>query len=168
MDAPLLTPLAAAVLHVPAPERALLVGCGDGDAAFFLAREFPTARIRAVDRSAEAVGAAQARAGLDPEGRLVFKLASGRRLEFPAAHFDLIVLLDSWVAAGELARVLRAGGDLIVANTKPPAISSLWHTRRLHARLARRGFDVRREEDAGSGNFVIAHLEPRRRPPSGG
>ena len=66
MHAPPLTPLAAAVLHVPVPERALVIGCGDGEAVLFLAREFPAARIRGVDPSEPLVREASTRVGLDP------------------------------------------------------------------------------------------------------
>ena len=47
--------LASAVLHVPAPERALVVGCGDGEAVLLLAREFPAARVRGLDPSPELI-----------------------------------------------------------------------------------------------------------------
>src|SRR6187549_2597573 len=47
-----LTALAAAVLALPEPpERVLEIGCGEGDATLFLAREFPAARVRGVDPS---------------------------------------------------------------------------------------------------------------------
>ncbi|HMI80174.1 MAG TPA: class I SAM-dependent methyltransferase, partial [Solirubrobacterales bacterium] len=80
---PLLTPLAAAVLHVGDPERILQVECGDGEGALFLAREFPSARVRGVDRSAAAVRRAAGRVGLDPEGRIAFKQGAPRDLPFP-------------------------------------------------------------------------------------
>jgi 23S rRNA (guanine745-N1)-methyltransferase len=109
-----LTPLAAAVLTVrPEPERVLEIGCGDGEATLFLAREFLHARIRGVDPSAEAVRAASARIGLDPEGRVAFKRGSARRLPHPDGNFDLVVQRCGRLHPGELARVLRPGGWLI-------------------------------------------------------
>src|SRR3954454_15006121 len=91
MQTPPLTPLAAAVLHVaPAPERVLEIECGDGDGALFLAREYPRARVRGVDASEQALRAANARIGLDPEGRVAFKRSPGTELPFPTAHFDLV------------------------------------------------------------------------------
>ena len=92
---PPLTPLAAAVLHVaPAPERVLEIECGAGDATLFLAREYPTARVRGVDRSEENVRAATARIGLDPEGRVAFKVGGPRSLPYPDDFFDLVVEVD--------------------------------------------------------------------------
>src|SRR5262245_55135777 len=87
---PPLTPRAAAVLHVREPERALVVGCGDGEAVLLLAREFPAARVRGVDPSPQLIGAASARVGLDPEGRVAFKVGKRRSLPYPDEHFDLV------------------------------------------------------------------------------
>ena len=81
MLAPDLTPLAAATLHLGRPpERALEVECEGGDGALFLAREFPLARVRGVDRSEAAVRRATGRVGLDPEGAttmLIYAMIGG-------------------------------------------------------------------------------------------
>jgi len=114
-----LTRLATAVLDVPTPERALVCGCGEGEPVLFLAREFPSARIRGTDPSAERVRAASARVGLDPEGRVAFKHASSRRLPFPDQLFDLVVIFEGRPAPGEIARVMRPEGHLIVASSPP-------------------------------------------------
>jgi ubiquinone/menaquinone biosynthesis C-methylase UbiE len=115
MPSPSLTALATAVLHVrDLPERILEVGCGDGDGVLFLAREFPSARVRGVDPSAEAVGKAVARVGLDPEGRVAFKQGNGRALPYPDAFFDLVAQAGGSLHPREIARVLRPGGHAIL------------------------------------------------------
>jgi len=114
-----LTRLATAVLGLPAPERALVCGCGDGEPVLFLAREFPSARVRGTDPSAEQVRAASARVGLDPEGRVAFKQSSRRRLPFPDEFFDLVVIFAGRPAASEIARVMRPEGHLILASSPP-------------------------------------------------
>lgn len=163
MDVSPLTPLASAVLHVPVPERALLIGCGDGEPAFFLAREFPTARVRGVDRSAERVRAAQARLGLDPEGRVAFKQAGARSLPYPDEFFDLIAQVDGSVPASELARVLRPGGYFIHAPARAPRLAASARRRLLAWRLAQHYFETQRTETAGDGNFFVARLDRDRR-----
>jgi ubiquinone/menaquinone biosynthesis C-methylase UbiE len=134
---PALTRLATAVLDVPAPERALVCGCGDGEPVLFLAREFPSARVRGADPSAERVRAASARVGLDPEGRVAFKQAIRRRLPFPDQFFDLVVIFEGRPAPSEIARVMRPGARLILASSPPAGRlggvrQRLWQ-RRLHA-----------------------------------
>jgi ubiquinone/menaquinone biosynthesis C-methylase UbiE len=114
-----LTTLAAAVLALPEPpERVLEIGCGEGDATLFLAREFPSARVRGVDPSQAAVRAAVARVGLDPEGRVAFKAGDHRALPYPDDLFDLVVRDAGPLRAAEVARVLRPGGHLIYV--EPP------------------------------------------------
>lgn len=155
---PLLTPLAAAVLHVGDPERILEVECGEGDAALFLAREFPSARVRAVDRSAEAVRGAAARVGLDPEGRIAFKQGAPRSLPFPADHFDLVAAVDARPAPAEAARVLRTGGFLVLAEARGTGAPSGVGGGLLKWRLARRGFEPIWAQPAGDGSFSVHRL----------
>jgi ubiquinone/menaquinone biosynthesis C-methylase UbiE len=153
---PPLTPLAAAVLHVGRPERVLQVACGDGEATLFLAREFPTARVRGIDADAGAVAAASRRVGLDPEGRVAFKVGGPRRIPYPDDHFDLVAVVDARPAATELARVLRPGGHLVLAATRGAAAGSGFSAWLLTRALRARGFETVAEEPAGAGSFLVA------------
>jgi SAM-dependent methyltransferase len=154
---PRLTPLAAAVLHVPAPERALVVECRDGEAALLLAREFAAARVRGVDPSPELIGAASARVGLDPEGRVAFKVGALRSLPYPDGFFDLVAQVDGRPAPAEAARVLRPGGHLVLARTRRSRLDAA-RARLLRWRLARRGIELVCEQAAGEGNFLVGTL----------
>jgi len=155
---PPLTPLAAAVLHVGDPERILQVECGGGAGALFLAREFPSARVRGVDSSEEAVHKASMKIGLDPEGRVAFKQGSPRSLPFPDDHFDLLVAVDARPAAAESARALRPGGFLVLAATTAPESPPGFRGKLLRRRLARRGFESIWSEAAGDGSFSVLRL----------
>ncbi len=157
MSVPPLTPLAVAALRVGRPERILVVGCGEGDAALFLSHEFPGARVRGVDRDEGAVGRATDRVGLDPEGRVAFKAGSPRDLPFPDDGFDLVVVLDAAPAPRETARVLRPGGRLLLVGTvSAPAHD--WRERLLWRRLARHGIEPLESAAAGEGGFSLARL----------
>jgi ubiquinone/menaquinone biosynthesis C-methylase UbiE len=158
MSSPPLTPLAAAVLHVGDPERILQVECGEGEGALFLAREFPSARVRGVDRSAEAIRRASARVGLDPEGRIAFKQGAPGSLPFPPDHFDLLAAVDVRPSPGEAARALRPGGFLVLAETsRAEAVGGL-RGRLLRRRLSRLGFEQIWAQPAGDGSFAVARL----------
>jgi len=157
-SSPLLTPLAAAVLHVGDPERILQIGCGEGEAALFLAREFPSARVRGVDSSEVAVHQATTRIGLDPEGRIAFKQSAPRSLPFPDDHFDFLAAVDAAPSPGEAARVLRPGGFLALASTQATTTPPGWRGRLLRRRLERQGFEPIWAEAAGEGSFAVLRL----------
>src|ERR1700755_1222883 len=154
MPTPPLTPLAAAVLRVvPAPERVLEIECGDGEARLFLAREFPTARVRGVDADAANVRAATARVGLDPEGRIAFKQGRPADVPFPDAFFDLVVALDRRPAVAEIARVLRPGRWRIRVQSRGPGSPAGLGGWLLRRGLRRHGLASLATESAGDGSF---------------
>lgn len=155
---PPLTPLAAAALRVGAPERVLQVACGDGDGALFLAREFPAARVRGIDADPDAVAVASRRVGLDPEGRVAFKVGSPRRIPYPDDNFDLVAVLDARPGPGELARVLHPGGHLILAATRGEATGKGATAWLLARGLRAHGFEEVAAARAGAGSFLVARL----------
>ncbi len=156
MPSPSLTALAAAVLHLPdRPERILEIGCGAGDGVLFLAREFPAARVRGVDTSAATIREAVSRIGLDPEGRVAFKPGRSRALPYPDAFFDLVAQREGRLHPGEVGRVLRPGGYLILVGE--------W--RWLDWRLRGRGFDSIQAGEAEGERFYIARFMAIDEPP---
>jgi SAM-dependent methyltransferase len=159
MSTPPLTPLAAAALRIgPPPERVLEIECGDGDGALFLAREFPAARVRGVDRSEESVRAATARVGLDPEGRVAFKQGRPGALPYPDAFFDLVVQIDGRPPAAEVRRILRPGGRLILVRTRGGDPLEGFGGRLARRRLGRRGIELVESAPAGDGSFSVGRL----------
>jgi SAM-dependent methyltransferase len=154
-----LEPLAAAALHVsPAPERVLDVGCGTGEGTLFLAREFPQARIRGVDISEEMIHVAVAKVGLDPEGRVAFKVADASSLPYPDDSFDLVAQLNMPPFFGELARVLRPGGQVIVASSWGPETPFYTRPGVLRWRFLQYGVEPVEVGKAGAGTFYVGRL----------
>jgi SAM-dependent methyltransferase len=152
-----LAPLAKAVLEVkPAPERVLDIGCGTGIGTLFLAREFPHARVRGVDISEQMIAVAQSKIGLDPEGRVAFKVADASGLPYDEESFDLVTQLNMPAFFGEVARVLRPGGYVVMAASygagtpfyTPPSV--------LERSFGRHGLKKVSDGEAGTGTYFVA------------
>lgn len=138
-----------------APERVLAVAADEGEAALFLAREFPAARVRGLDRSRRRSRAAAERVGLDPEGRVAFKVGAPGSLPYPDAFFDLVAVVDGRPDAAEIARVLRPGGYLILARTRARRLPLGLGSRSPWRRLGRRGVELLESAAAGDGSFSV-------------
>lgn len=116
-DPEFLLPLATALTQVGEPERALDLGTGTGVAALLIAREFPRCSVRGVDISEPMIKRATQRIGLDPDGRVAFRVADASSLPFADDSFDLVTQLNLPPFLAETARVLRPGGFFIVATS---------------------------------------------------
>lgn len=152
-----LAPLAAALLHVrPEPERALDIGTGLGDGALLIAREFPRARVRGVDLSEQMVRRAQGRIGLDPEGRVAFKVADASRLPFEDDSFDLVTQLNMPPFFSEIARVLRPGGSVVIATSWGPSTPFYTPHSVLRRGFGRHGIEPVESGEAAQGTYLVA------------
>jgi SAM-dependent methyltransferase len=151
-----LGPLAAGLLHVrPEPERALDIGTGLGDGALLIAREFPHARVRGVDLSEEMVRRAQARIGLDPEGRVAFKVADAADLPFEDESFDLVAQLNMPPFFSEIGRVLRPGGFAVIAASWGPRTPFYTPEAVLRRGFRRHGVEPLESGEAAEGTFFV-------------
>jgi ubiquinone/menaquinone biosynthesis C-methylase UbiE len=152
-----LAPLAAALLQVrPEPERALDLGTGLGDGALLIAREFPHARVRGVDISEEMIRRAKDRIGLDPEGRVAFKVADAAELPFEEDSFDLVAQLNMPPFFAEMARVLRPGGFAIVAASWGPQTPFYTPDSVLQRGFRKAGFETVKSGEAADGTYFVA------------
>ena len=154
-----LATLGAALLEVsPEPERALDVGTGTGAGALLIAREFPRARVRGIDLSEEMIRRARARVGLDPEGRIAFKVADSADLPYEGESFDLLTLVNVPPFFGEIARVLRPGGHVIVCATRGAATPFYTPESVLRRGFERRGLELHATGTVGDGSWLVARL----------
>lgn len=112
-----------------APVRdALDFGCGTGALARLLGIRFPSARVVAVDFSAEMVRYARdATRGARARSSIRFAVANVGRLPFPDGAFDVAAsafvarnLIDLGAVLRELRRVLRPGGTLLTLEVSEP------------------------------------------------
>lgn len=149
--------LAAAVTHVdPRPERILDIGTGTGEGALFLTREFPAASVRGIDLSERMIRLASAKVGLDPSGRVAFKVADASSLPYGDDSFDLVTQINVPPFFGEIARVLRPGGHVIVAASSGPDTPFFTAASVLERGLARHGIEIVESGSAGRGTWLVA------------
>ncbi|MSO41792.1 MAG: class I SAM-dependent methyltransferase [Solirubrobacterales bacterium] len=154
-----LAPLAAGLLHVkPDPERALDLGTGTGTGALLIAREFPRVRVRGIDVSEEMIRRARRRVGLDPEGRIAFRVGDAAHLPYDDESFDLVAQLNMPPFFAEIARVLRPGGHAVVAASSGPSTPFYTPSSVLERRFGRLGFETVQSGEAGAGTFHVARL----------
>jgi SAM-dependent methyltransferase len=151
-----LAPLAVGVAGVePEPERVLDIGTGTGEAALFLAREFPRASVRGVDISEEMVRTAKAKVGLDPEGRVAFKVADAAALPYDEHSFDLAALVNMPPFFAEIARVLRPAGHVVVVASWGAATPFYTPESVLVRGFGRRGIAEIERGEAGEGTYWV-------------
>lgn len=115
-------------------DRALDVGCGTGYLARRLGRAVgPRGSVVGVDASESMIDYAR---GVDPAVNVSFALGVAEALEFEDGSFDLVtssMMLHHLPedlrgrAVSEMARVLRPGGRLVVADFRPPRNSVVRH-----------------------------------------
>jgi ubiquinone/menaquinone biosynthesis C-methylase UbiE len=122
------------------------VSCGRGGGASFLARHFAPAAVLAIDRSPAAIAFCRRHSA---ERRLRFAVADAERLRLPASSFDVAVNVEASHAygdgerfLGEVHRVLRPGGRLLLADFRPRDGLAAWE-----AQFSRAGFEVEERED---------------------
>ena len=157
-----LTSLAAGFLQVePPPERILDIGTGTGEGALLAAREFPRASVRGIDFSAEMIAAAKAKVGLDPEGRVAFKVADAAAVPWPEDSFDLVCQVNVPPFFGEIARILRPDGFVVVAASAGPRTPFYTSEDLLARGFARHGIVERARGEAGDGTYWVGRRRPK-------
>lgn len=103
--------------------EALDVGCGGGATMQRIARRYAGGHVHGIDHSKEAVALARETNQKTIEaGRMTVRRASVERLPFESGSIDMAVSVESlyfWprpdAGLGEICRVLRHGGQLVIA-----------------------------------------------------
>ena len=152
-----LAPLAKALLFVdPAPERALDIGTGTGTGALLIAREFPRASVRGIDISEPMIRQARARIGLDPSGRVAFRVGDASSLPWEDESFDLVAQINMPPFFTEMARVLRPGGFAIVTASLGPDTPFYTPEPVLWRGFERAGFEQVESGETDTGTYFVA------------
>ena len=151
--------LASGLLEVSrVPERVLDLGCGTGAATLFLSREYPRASVRGLDLSPAMIAKANAKVGLDPEGRVAFRTGDAHSLPYPDDSFDLVTQVNMPIFFREISRVLRPGGSALITTSRGDATPFSTPEGLILRKLAGHGFDHVITGTAGQGTWVLGTM----------
>lgn len=129
LDAGHYAPIAAAVsttllagAYTDEPLRCLDAGCGEG---YYLRQLAQATKSRALELIGLDISkwAVQAAARRQPE--ITWVVASNARLPIPAGSLDRVLCLFGFPAPHEFARVLRSGGEVLLADPGPAHLREL-------------------------------------------
>lgn len=145
-----------ALEDVRGPTHVLDLGTGTGAVAKALAERYPAAEVVGIDLSPAMVE--EARRQLPPElaGRLRFEVGDAAKLACADAGFDLVVLSNMIPFYDELARVVAAGGTLVLSSSRGAETPIYVAPERLREELGRRGFAEFAEFSAGPATALRA------------
>jgi SAM-dependent methyltransferase len=112
------------------PHDVIDLGTGTGGTAALLASTWPTARVTGIDSSRQMIRRARERhRGL---AHLTFSTGDGLHLSIEDSSVDLVTSLNYMPFPGEVRRVLRPGGHVLVASTfqgiGSSAVAEHWRT----------------------------------------
>jgi ubiquinone/menaquinone biosynthesis C-methylase UbiE len=101
---------------------------------------------------------AQARIGLDPEGRVAFKVADAAKLPFNDDSFDLVTQLNMPPFFSEIARVLRPGGFVVIAASWGPSTPFYTPDSVLRRGFRKHGLELVENGEAAHGTYFVGRM----------
>ena len=110
------------------PQRILDVNTGTGYVALRLKRTFPDAAVVGTDISTQMLEQAREKARQE-NLEVAFLEADGAQLPFSENEFDLVALQNAPLYIAEIVRVLRPGGQLLIAYTSGALVPKFWRAR---------------------------------------
>lgn len=125
--------LAISVMTLRQDSKVLDVGCGTGFAVLRLGSILPEGRACGIDLSPEMVRQANAKVTDGLKERVEFRQAHAEEIPYPSDTFDVVLCTNSFHhyphplrALGEMRRVLRPGGQVVIFENAPDLSWYTW------------------------------------------
>lgn len=138
-------PLLAALDGIPAPARAIEIGCGTGGAAAAVAERFPDAEVTGIDIASRMVRFARRE---HPLPNLGFRRGDVEAVPFPDGSFDLVVLHNAPAHLPELRRITHPGSCVALISTEGTVGPEA------HRSPSDHGFEVQESGVVGGANWT--------------
>jgi SAM-dependent methyltransferase len=135
------------------PSTVVDLGTGAGGSAAVMAKRWPAATVVGVDSSRQMVR--RAREQHQGVVNLTFHLGDGLRLSLGDETVDLVASLNYMPFPGEVRRILRPGGLVLVASTFQSVGSAA-----IEANWSDHGFTLEAKQDAQRGSFELYRRSP--------
>jgi SAM-dependent methyltransferase len=103
---------------------------------------------------------AQRRIGLDPSGRVAFRVADASDLPYEERSFDLIAQLNMPPFFREIGRVLRPGGFAVIASSWGSATPFYTPDSVLRRGFEKVGLEEVEAGEVGEGTYFVARRPP--------
>jgi ubiquinone/menaquinone biosynthesis C-methylase UbiE len=136
------------------PLKVLDVNTGTGFAAFQVKEFFPQAQISATDLSEEMLARARSKAKQNSTF-IQFRQADVAQLPFPNDSFDLVTMHNGPPNFSEMLRVLRPGGQMLIAFTLGARVPVSFLHNRLIRRLQKLGVAMIQNGCVGNGLWIL-------------
>jgi SAM-dependent methyltransferase len=104
---------------------------------------------------------AQKKIGLDPDGRVAFRVADAADLPFEKDSFDLVTQVNVPPFFSEIGRVLRPGGSVIVVASAGAGTPFYTPNSVLDYGFRKRGIERAEAGEGGRGTFWIGRRRDR-------
>ena len=132
--------LELALEDLPPPRHVLDLGTGTGVVAIALAERYPEAEVVGIDISPGMIEEARRKLPAELADRVRFEVGDASALDCSDGDFGLVVLSNMIPFFDELARVVTAGGILVLSFSRGAETPIYVPPERLREELDRRGF----------------------------
>lgn len=140
------------------PGRIVDIGGGTGRAGYHLAWRYPDARVTVIDLALNMIAYGRGRQASESLPAVSFVAGDSAAIPLQDSSVDLAYILNAPIFPEEMARVLRPGGDVVLAFTyghhTPMYLDDATATRALRDA----GFEGIETGQAGEGSWVLGHL----------